>query len=210
MKDNIKIPPRYYPLRRRYTVEKTVIIMEANLFVQQFNALTEAAAQEARDRAGPETKISDFRVTTDNGDGGSSSASGSDTEDEGKDAVHVMMLSPPKKDSGSRDERWTLYLPPISSTSSSSSSPSTSPTSSPSSENSPLGRTLKHLNSASVPLLVSPNLLRELLDSRMFSNVFSRGFQVRSVTSASLRHRPIPQVSKPLTYDGPEKQEKKP
>jgi len=181
--------------------------MEANLFVQQFNALTEAAAQEARDRAGPETKISDFRVTTDNRDGGSSSASGSDTEeDEGKDAVHVMMLSPPKKDSGSRDERWTLYLPPISSTSS---SPSTSPTSSPSSENSPLGRTLKHLNSASVPLLVSPNLLRELLDSRMFSNVFSRGFQVRSVTSASLRHRPIPQVSKPLTYDGAEKQERK-
>ena len=188
--------------------------MEANLFVQQFNALTEAAAQEARDRGGPETKISDFRVTTDNRDGGSSSASGSDTEDEGKDAVHVMMLSPPKKDSGSRDERWTLYLPPISSTSSSSSSssssPSTSPTSSPSSENSPLGRTLKHLNSASVPLLVSPNLLRELLDSRMFSNVFSRGFQVRSITSASLRHRPIPQVSKPLTYDGAEKQEKKP
>lgn len=186
--------------------------MEANLFVQQFNALTEAAAQEARGRGGPETKISDFRVTTDNRDGGSSSASGSDTEDEGKDTVHVMMLSPPKKDPRSRDERWTLYLPPISSnssSSSSSSSPSTSPTSSPPPENSPFGRTLKHLNSASVPLLVSPNLLRELLDSRMFSNVFSRGFQVRSVTSASLRHRPIPQVSKPPTYDGAEKQKKK-
>ncbi|RPA94175.1 hypothetical protein L873DRAFT_1814903 [Choiromyces venosus 120613-1] len=176
--------------------------MEANLFIQQFNALAEVAAQEVRDRAGSETKISDFRVTTDKSDGSesSSSASGSDTEDEGgKDAVHVMMLSPPKKDSGSQDERWTLYIPPISSNSSTSSPlSSSSPTSttSPSSENSPLGRTLKHLNSASVPLLVSPNLLRELLDSRMFSNVFSRGFQVRSITSASLRRRPIPQPAK--------------
>ncbi|CUS10290.1 unnamed protein product [Tuber aestivum] len=167
--------------------------MEANLFVQ-LNAHTEGAAREVRGRAASETEISDFRVI-DNGEGGSSSASGSDTEDEGKAAVHVMMLSPPKKGGGSRGERWTLssasiihfiHLRHL----------STFPHFLSLTRNSPPGHTLKRLNSASVPLLASPTLSRELLDSRMFSSVFSRGVHVRSVTSASLRHRPVPQPAK--------------